>query len=154
MNNAAFLKGMGNHFAKNAESHRNYAACATGLSACMKSLAVDFTKGDKKDFFAEAASQHESDAERCTKMAAFCDKCATMKSADPELIKALAAAVMQNVDEKLGNMMVPSNVQKVFRTEDPMAPPPGFSLVPRAGQATPPTDLSCVDPAFRNLFQE
>jgi hypothetical protein len=150
MNNEAMWKSMGHHFTKNAASHRAQAACHTGLSACMKALGVDFTKGDKTDFHAELASQHNADAERCDKIAAACMKCAANKGADPEMVKAIAGAVLANVDEKFGKMVVPSSVKGAFMTADPLP----VTLVNRQGGPSLPVPADAIDPAFRNLFAE
>src|SRR5580692_8107065 len=121
MNNEAMWKAMGKHFTKDAASHRNHAACHAGLSACLKSLGVDFTKGDKNDFHQELANQHEADADRCDKMAEMCTKCAT-KADEAELVKAITGSIVEYMDKKYGNMIVPDGgVRKVFQTADPNA---------------------------------
>ena len=153
MNNSAILKALASHFTKNAESHRNHAACCTGLSECMKAAGIDFAKNAKKDFYTEAAAQHEADADRCEKIAAMCTKCAT-KGEDAEFVKAIVSSVMGAVDAKYGGMIVPDGgVRKVFQTPDPNAVN-GLTLVGRPGQATPPTSLEGIDPSLRALVQE
>jgi hypothetical protein len=153
MNNSAVLKALANHFTKNAASHMAQAACHTGLSQCMKSLGLDFAKGDKNDFHSELASQHTADAERCEKIAAFCNKCANAKADEGDMAKMVAAiipSVTEYIDKKFGDQVVPSLVKGVFLTEDPSA----GRLVPRAGGPTPPTPTESVPIGLRDMIQE
>jgi hypothetical protein len=160
------LKALAAHFRKNAESHRAHAACHTGLSECAK--AMGFYKGDRKDYHAEIASQHEADADRCDKMAEHCTKLAGElpagaagsdgKSSNVELnlngdaAAKIATTVIDTLRKEFGEQVMPTLVKGVI-PENPLADA-GLTLHARAGGAAVPTDASRIDPQFRNLFVE
>ena len=106
--------------------------------------------------FAEAAGK-DCDMAKCMgKVAAchsaFCDAVGKAEGADDlqKMVSAVTEAVLANVNEKIGKLVVPSSVKGVFTTSDPS----GGALIPRTGQPTPPTDLSRVPAEFAGLFQE
>jgi hypothetical protein len=143
---------MGARLRKIAASERQSGEACRGLQECLKAVGIDLlAKGAKQDFLKEMADQHDARADHHEACAKMCD---TTKAAgtDDDLEK-MTAAVATAVIDRIGNMMQPTDVRKVFQTADPIAVS-GLTLVGRTGQPTPPTSMDAIPPELRSMVQE
>jgi hypothetical protein len=149
MNNDAIQKTMALHCKTMAKAHEAAASAHESLSECFKSEQSQGLHKGMKDMHADLQSCHKSMAESYGKLGDACKK-----SDMGDLVKAITASIVEYMDKKYGNMIVPDGVRKTFTTEDPFAPAPGLTLMPRSGGPTPPTNTERIDPSLRALVQE
>ncbi len=143
------MKAMAAHCKCMAKAHEAAADCHQSLSECFKAEQAEGLHKGMKDMHADLQSCHKSMSESYAKMGEACKK-----SDSGDMVKAIVSAVMANVDARFGDVVMPTGVHKVLRMEDPLAPAPGSSLVPRAGGMSVPVAADKIDPAFQHLFQE
>jgi hypothetical protein len=149
MNNEAFQKAMALHCKTMAKAHEAAADCHQSLSECFKAEQAEGLHKGMKDMHADLQSCHKSMSESYGKLGDACKKSA---GTDDDLEK-MTAAVATAVIDKIGNMVQPTDVRKVFQTPDPNAVN-GLTLVGRPGQATPPTSMESIPPELRSMVQE
>lgn len=155
------MKTLGAHFKKEAADHRamaedcrSHSACCKGLSECMKISGV--FKNAKTDYHDEMATTYAKSADRCDAAATRCEKlaeaCGKAESVEDleKLVGAVTSSVMQNVNEKLGKLTIPSAVRGAFMTESPLP----VSLINRAGGPSLPVPMDAIPTEFQKLFVE
>jgi hypothetical protein len=143
------MKGLKAHCAVMQKSHDAMAECHQALSEAFKAEQAEGLHKGFKDHHADIVACNKSMSESWGRLAEKCTK-----SDDAEFVKVIVSSVMGAVDQKYGSMIVPDGVRKTFTTEDPFAPAPGLTLMPRSGGPTPPTNTERIDPALRQLVQE
>jgi hypothetical protein len=148
--NDALMKGLKQHCGAMQKSHDAMAATCDGLHECYKSdVAEGLRKAMPKEHFADMRDCHKAASESWGRLA---EKCAKSAGTDDDIEK-MTAAVATAVIDKIGNMVQPTDVRKVFQTPDPNAVS-GLTLVGRSGGPTPPTSMESIPPELRSMVAE